>query len=120
VTITGNTTDHNYSSGIYAVNASHWTISGNYCRDNNIDGKDTGAGLIIDLADQVVATQNVCTSSEHKQTAGILVGHGGVGAPGITDVALFNNVLTGHGKNDLLNFYAGAVENYAAGSVYKY
>lgn len=120
VTLTDNVVELNDGSGIYAVNASGWTISGNICRDNNRDGIQTGAGIVIDLADNVTATGNQCISANSGQSAGIIVGHGGTGSPGVSNVMLSGNVLQGHGTNELVDALVGPVRNYSADVIYQY
>jgi len=103
ITIVGNDASENDNSGIYVVGAEDWTITGNTCRNNNLDGIGSGPGIQIDTyAKRIVVSGNNCfdtrAGAARTQDIGIYVSSG-VYADSVEQINITGNVC----RNNLSN-----------------
>jgi len=99
MTVHNNTCDGNRGTGIYVVNASHWTVTGNHCRNNNSDlyssqQPGTGHGIYVDAADNIVIEGNEFsdTQTTRTQTSGVVIRGTEIGP--VTCVTVNNNTIS--------------------------
>ena len=86
ITVSGNLAEKNNGSGIYAVRARNWTITGNTCRDNNFDAVGTGSGIQIEEAKRITVTGNSSYDTRSGASRTQSNGIGVVAQVGVLDV----------------------------------
>jgi len=103
ITVTNNTCDGNGASGIYAVNADSWTVTGNHCRNNNADGVSMDAGIYVDAADGILIDGNEFsdTRSEGARTQNVGIWIQGTEVGGVRCVTARNNNIANNLNNGI-------------------
>ncbi len=103
VSAIGNTCVGNTQNGIYAYNASHWSITGNIVKNN---GSGNGGGILLGVASDIIIQGNTITDDQVSPTQ-----YRGINATcdytnGLLNIIISNNSISNHLASGI--FFIGA------------
>lgn len=124
VFLRNNISNENNGAGIYIVNASNWTVTGNIVQDNNFSGAQYAPGIVVQSANDILIRDNVISDTRsglrRTQHDGISVS-GRLAAGNVRNVTMEGNVIRNHLANGIVvnsspNSQGGTVNNVVLGS----